>query len=57
MEGTDLNQSPDALDFVSSVEGRDLNQRLSDCHLGRKKSPTCDSDVFQVKSLYEISYG
>lgn len=45
MEVTDLNQNPGALDFVYAVEEKDLNQRLSDCYLGRKKSPTCDSDV------------
>lgn len=46
MEVTDLNQNPGALTFVYSVEEKDLNQRLSDCHLGRKKGPTRDSDVF-----------
>lgn len=34
---------PGALNFVSSMEEKDLNWKLSDCHLGRKKSPTCNS--------------
>lgn len=57
MEVTDLNQNPGALNFVYAVEEKDLSQRLSYCHLGRKKRPTCDSDVSWVKSLYDISYG
>lgn len=57
MEVTYLNQNPGAPNFDSSMEENDLNRRLSNCHLGRKKSPMCDSDVFWVKCLYEISHG
>lgn len=57
VEVTDLNQNPGALNLVSSAEEKGLNQRLSDCHLGRRKSPTCDSDVFEVTNSYEIFYG
>lgn len=46
MEVTYLNQNPRALCFVYSMEEKDLSQRLSNCHLGRKKGPTCVSDVF-----------
>lgn len=53
---TDRNPNPGALNFVYVEEEKDLNQRLSYGHLGRKKSPTCDCDASWVMSLYDISY-
>lgn len=45
VEVTDLSQNPCALNFAYVEEEKDLNLRLSDCHLHRRKNPTCDSDV------------
>lgn len=45
VEVKDLNQNPCALNFAYVEEEKDLNLRLSNYHLGRRKSPTRDSDV------------